>query len=163
MAQQPQKIKLDQFQLEDLVQLKQRLTQDLQTFLGSYNGLKALEQKFEYGKALIEQISTKAKVGDEVMLPLTNSLFVPGTLKNTDLFLIELGTGYFAEYDAKGAQGFCSRKAAFTKDTSEQAQNEMENKRKFIEEVNIEISKKAQARQEQINLQDAQEANFKKK
>jgi prefoldin alpha subunit len=143
-----QKIKLDQFQLEDLVQLKQRLTQDLQTFLGSYNGLKALEQKFEYGKVLIEQISTKSQVGDEVMIPLTNSLFVPGKLKDTDKFLIELGTGYFAEYTAQGASDFCSRKSAFTKDTSEQAQNEMENKRKFIEEVNIEISKKVQVRQE---------------
>lgn len=143
-----QKIKLDQLQLEDLVQLKQRLSQDLQTFLNSYNGLKALEQKFEYGKVLVEQLSAKANVGDEVMLPLTNSLFVPGKLKDVNKFLVELGTGYFAEYDSKGAQAFCSRKAAFTKDTSEKAQTEMENKRKFIEKVNLEISKKAQARQE---------------
>ena len=142
-APQQQGIKLDQLQLEDLVQFKQRLTQDLQTFLGSYNGLKALEQKFEFGKVLVEQVSTKAQVGDEVMLPLTNSLFVPGKLKDTNKFLIELGTGYFVEYDAKGAQAFCARKAAFTKDTSEQAQNEMENKRKLIEQVNIEISRKA--------------------
>ena len=105
-----QRIKLEQLQLEDLVQLKQRLTQDLQTFLNSYNGLKALEQKFEFGKVLVEQISSKAAVGDEVMLPLTNSLFVPGKLKNTNKFLVELGTGYFAEYDAKGASEFCARK-----------------------------------------------------
>lgn len=163
MAAAQQKIKLEQLQLEDLVQLKQRLTQDLQTFLGSYNGLKALEQKFEYGKVLVEQINKKASVGDEVMLPLTNSLFVPGKLKDTNNFLVELGTGYFAQYDAKGAQEFCARKSAFTKDTSEKAQVEMENKRKFIEQVNLEISKKAQARQEQINEQAAQKQNFKKK
>jgi hypothetical protein len=39
----------------------------------------------------------------------------------------------------------------------------MENKRKFIEQVNLEISKKAQVRQEQILEQQKQEGNFKKK
>lgn len=154
---QQQQVKLDQLQLEDLVQLKQRLTQDLQTFLGSYNGLKALEQKFEFGKVLVEQVSARAKVGDEIMLPLSNSLFVPGKLKDNNKFLIELGTGYFSEYDANGAIAFCARKSAFTRDTAEKAQVEMENKRKFIEQVNLEISRKAQTRQDQILKQQKQQ------
>ena len=142
------KINLEALQLEELVTVKQRLTQDLQVFLNSYNGLRALEQRFEYSKVLIKQLSEKADENNEVMIPLTTSLFVPGRLKDKKKFLVEIGTGYFAEYDSAGAMAYCDRKSAFTKQTGEKAQAEIDEKRKFIEKINIQIQKKAQERQE---------------
>lgn len=34
-----------------------------------------------------------------MLLPLTSSLYVNGTLDNADTVLVELGTGYYAEVD----------------------------------------------------------------
>ena len=151
-------IKLEQLQLEELVKLKQKLTQDLQVFLNSYNGLRALEQRFLFSKVMIEQVSTKAAKDNEMMIPLTTSLFVPGKLTTNDQFLMELGTGYYAEFNAEGAMSYCDRKAKFTQETGEKAQKELDEKRKFIEKVNIEISRKAQVRQEEIiKAQQAQQ------
>lgn len=156
-------IKLEALELEDLVTLKNRLSQDLQTYLNSYNGLKALEQRFNFSKTLIKNIHEKAEDNNEVMLPLTTSLYVPGVLKDKNRFMLELGTGYFVEYDAEGAQGFCQRKADFTKEAGEQAEKQMSEKREFIEKINIQISKKVQERQELILKQKAQEAKSQQK
>lgn len=155
-------IKLEALQLEDLATLKNRLSQDLQTFLNSYNGLKALEQRFNFSKTLIKNINEKAENGTEMMMPLTTSLYVPGKLKDNNRFLLELGTGYFAEYDAAQAQGFCERKTKFTQEAADKAENEMKDKREFIEKINIQISKKVQERQELLLKQQAQQAKNKK-
>ena len=149
-------IKLEQFSLEELVKLKQRFTEDLRMFLNSFNGLKSLEQKFEYSKVLVDQIEKKAKIGDELMIPMTTSLFIPGKLKSNKDFLVELGTGYFAEFSADEARAYCSRKCAFTKDTSSKVQEQMDDKRIFIEKINMNIQKKVQERQEQIAKANAQ-------
>lgn len=33
----------------------------------------------------------------EILVPLTNSLYVPGKLKKTDTVIVDVGTGYFIE------------------------------------------------------------------
>ena len=119
-------------------------------FLNSYNGLKSLEQKFEYSRVLVDQIKKKATPNQEMMIPMTTSLFIPGTLKSNDRFLVELGTGYFAEFTGGETIAYCARKSAFTKDTSTKVQAQMDSKRIFIEKINMFIQKKVQERQEQI-------------
>ena len=82
-------IKLDTLQLQDLVNLKKRVEGDFQTFVNSYNGFKYLTQKFDDCKILVKNINEQAKDGDEILVPLTNSLFVPGTIASTDEFMVE--------------------------------------------------------------------------
>ena len=100
-TQQTKESKIEQMTLEDLNQLKKHLSEDLQVFLNSYNGLKSLQQKFDYSKVLVEQIGKKASSGDDLMIPMTTSLYISGKLKTNDKFLVELGTGYYAEFDGK--------------------------------------------------------------
>lgn len=40
--------------------------------------------------------------GQPVLLPLTESLYVSGTLESVDTVLLEIGTGYFVEVAATG-------------------------------------------------------------
>ena len=147
-TQQTKEAKIEQMTLEDLNMLKKHLSEDLQTFLNSYNGLKSLQQKFDYSKVLVEQIGKKAKSGDDLMIPMTTSLYIPGKLKTNDKFLVELGTGYYAEFDGKQAAAYCSRKGAFTRDTSSQVEAQLEEKRKFLEKVNMKLQKRIQERHE---------------
>lgn len=131
--------KIEQMGLEELLKLTKMLQNDLQVFLNSYNGLRSLEQKFSYSKVLVDQIGKKAEVGQELMIPLTESLYVPGKFKYTDKFLVELGTGYFTEFNGEQAQAYCQRKCDFTKKTSDAVQKQLDAKRNFIEKVNVKI------------------------
>lgn len=79
----------------------------------------------------------------EMLMQITNYLYVPGKIENNKKFLIEIGTGYYAEYEGPKAIAYYDRKIEFTKQTSEKAKKEMDEKREFIGKVNVYIQKKA--------------------
>lgn len=81
--------------------------------------------------------------GAEMLMQVTSFLYIPGRIEANKKFLIEIGTGYYAEYEADKAVAYYDRKIQFTKSTSEQARKEMEEKRTFIGKVNVLIQKKA--------------------
>ncbi len=43
----------------------------------------------------------------EALIPLTSSLYVPGTIKEVKSVLVDIGTGYFAEKDLDSSITFC--------------------------------------------------------
>lgn len=45
-----------------------------------------------------------------MLVPLTNSLYVPGKIDNAESLLVDVGTGYFIEKSNAQAQEFLSRK-----------------------------------------------------
>ena len=50
-----------------------------------------------------------------MLVPLTQSLYVPGELGDPDQLLVELGTGYYIEKSVDEAQAFLDRKIAMIK------------------------------------------------
>ena len=52
----------------------------------------------------------KSPEGEEILVPITSSLYVPGKLADKNKVLIDLGTGYFAEKSTKESEKFCDRK-----------------------------------------------------
>jgi prefoldin alpha subunit len=51
--------------------------------------------------------------GHEVMLPLTQTVYVKGTAVDPERVMIDIGTGYFAEYEAEDAIQYYRRKIEF--------------------------------------------------
>lgn len=47
------------------------------------------------------------------MVPLTGSMYVKGSVMNRNKFLVDIGTGYYAEKDIEGATDFFQRKINF--------------------------------------------------
>ena len=142
-----QTVKLDTLPLQDLVNLKKRVEGDFQTFLNSFNGFKYLGQKFEDTRILVKNIKEQAKDGDEILVPLTNSLFVPGNIASTDEYIVELGTGYYAKRSAAQVQDYCTRKTSLLKNNCEKLQGEIDSKKQFLEQIQIQIQKKVEAQQ----------------
>ena len=122
-------------------------------FLNSYNGLQALIQKFEYSKVIINEMIKEENKGSEMLMQITNYLYIPGKIENNRKFLIEIGTGYYAEYEAEKAVAYYERKIEFTQKTADSAKKEMDSKREFIGKVNVFIQKKA------LEQQAAQQAS----
>ena len=100
-------IKIDTLDLSQLLQLKKSLEEQLNIFMNSFNGFRMLSNKYEDSKILVKNIKDQAKPGDSLLIPLSTSLYIPGKLKDTDHYLVDLGTGYFVEYSAEQTQSFC--------------------------------------------------------
>lgn len=150
-----QVLKLETLQLQDLVNLKKRVEGDFQTFLNSFNGFKYLGQKFDDTRILVKNIKEQCKPDDEILVPLTNSLFVPGSMASNDNFLLELGTGYYVERSADQTVDYCQRKVDLLKFNCEKLQKDIEDKRQFLEQIQIQIQRKAEAQQKMAQAQQA--------
>jgi len=48
--------------------------------------------------------------GKEVLVPLTASLYVSGTMGDPDKVMVDIGTGYYVEKKAEGGIDYCKRK-----------------------------------------------------
>ena len=48
--------------------------------------------------------------GKEILVPLTSSLYVPGTIADTNEVLVDVGTGYFVGKSVPAAEEFIERK-----------------------------------------------------
>ena len=140
-------IRLDSMPLTDLTNQKKRVEGDYQTFQNSFNGFKYLGQKFEDAKCLIKNIKSQAKDGEELLVPMTNSLFLPGTIDTTDCYLVEIGAGYYAERNAAQIDEYCTRKAVLLKKNCDQLTTEIESKRTLLDHINVQVQKKTEAQQ----------------
>ncbi|KAJ3848714.1 Prefoldin alpha-like protein, partial [Lentinula lateritia] len=62
----------------------------------SFAQLKQAQAKFKTCIDNVAEIKPRDR-GKIILVPLTNSLYVPGKLNNPDLVLIDVGTGYFVQ------------------------------------------------------------------
>ena len=114
--------------IAQLNQVKTQLTQELQHLTSSFQSLKAAQAKFRdcinsardglknEGSLLCtytvnEVMSNLSRLlGNPILVPLTPSLYVPGTLASTSTVLVDVGTGFFVEKTPDAAQAFYKRK-----------------------------------------------------
>jgi prefoldin alpha subunit len=80
-------------QLQDV---GKQLEQELQHLTASYGQLKAAQAKF---RTCIESVNAikPENAGKEILVPLTGSLYVPGTIADTQRVIVDIGTGYYVE------------------------------------------------------------------
>lgn len=112
-------------------------------FVDSFNQLQSLNQKFEHSKVIIKEMIQAENQNAEMLMQITNYLYIPGKIENNKKFLIEIGTGYYAEYEGEKAVAYYDRKIEFTKSTIEKVKKEMDEKRMFVGKINVQIQKKA--------------------
>jgi prefoldin alpha subunit len=151
-------VNLDEMSLEELNQLKQQEE-------GRFNNLMARFQQFRGAAARlhasISAVSeiTPASEGKEVLVPLTESVYVPGKIRDPNKLLVELGTGFFAEKSSKEAKGFLERKLKIVDANSENLTKALTATRQNIEQVSIAMQGKMmeiRAKQEGRRVQTAE-------
>ena len=68
-------------------------------------------------------------------MPLTASLYVPGTIVEPERVLVELGTGYYAEKSVAEAQALISRKVSMVSKNADNMQETVTHKRNNLETI----------------------------
>jgi prefoldin alpha subunit len=139
---QPQKLNLENYNLQELANLRKKLEDDITTILDSYNGFKFLYKKFDDAKILIKNVSQQKADECEIMIPLSNSLYIPGKIVDTNKFIVDIGTGYFAERTADQSVAYCDHTLQVIKENGDKMAREINKKQEIRDQVNVEIHKK---------------------
>ncbi|OWR47607.1 prefoldin subunit 5 [Danaus plexippus] len=142
-----QQIDLSKLNIHQLAKLKQQLDQELNVFQDSLQTLKIAQQKFVESGESVEKI-TAAK-GKTILVPLTGSMYVPGTIVDTDNVIIDIGTGYYAQKDIEGAKDYFKRKVQFVTEQMEKIQSMGVGKSKAREAICMMMEMKVQAQSQE--------------
>uniref|UniRef100_A0A3B3RVU8 Prefoldin subunit 5 n=1 Tax=Paramormyrops kingsleyae TaxID=1676925 RepID=A0A3B3RVU8_9TELE len=112
-------------------------------FLTSSIGqLKVVQTKYVEAKDSISVLN-KDNAGKELLVPLTSSMYVPGTLNDVEHVLVDVGTGYYVEKNVEDTKEFFKRKIDFLTKQIEKIQPALQEKHAMkqavIEVMNMKI------------------------
>lgn len=83
--------------------------------------------------------------GDEILVPLTSSMYIPGTIDRTDRVLVDIGTGYYASKGTDDAKELLNSKAQFLAKQTQKLQDHIRQKQSQLEQVKGILQQKMQA------------------
>ncbi|XP_060776290.1 prefoldin subunit 5 isoform X2 [Neoarius graeffei] len=89
-------VNVSELSLPQLEGLKSQLDQETEFLSSSIAQLKVVQTKYVEAKDSLNVLK-KSNEGKELLVPLTSSMYVPGTLNDVEHVLINVGTGYFVE------------------------------------------------------------------
>lgn len=95
------------------------------------------------------------------MVPLTESLYVPGKIRDANKVMVELGTGYYVEKNLKQALELLDRKTKLVDANSENIREVITVSRRNIDSVNVAMNGKMlqiRAKQEGQRIQNQEMA-----
>ncbi|CAH1407673.1 unnamed protein product [Nezara viridula] len=139
-----QQIELNKLSLQQLTQLKKQLDQELSVYQDSLQTLKMAQSKYSDSRESLEKIKSDT-CGSSIMVPLTGSMFVPGTIADSEKVLVDVGTGYYLNMNIESARDYFKRKVTFVTEQMEKIQNIGLEKSKIREAIMDVMEMKIQA------------------
>lgn len=107
-----QTIDIGTLSLEQLNQLKQQHEQEIQNYKAQHDDIRQLEARFRDSRSALDVIAEDPQAeGRSMLVPLTQSLYVPGEILDAEKVLVDIGTGYFIEQNVADAKKLIDRRA----------------------------------------------------
>ncbi|KAJ3379248.1 subunit of tubulin prefoldin [Entophlyctis sp. JEL0112] len=138
-------INLAELPLQQLQAVKNQMDEEIQHLTTSYAQLKQAQVKFNDSIESLDNI--KERSGEKILIPLTSSLYVPGTLGDVDKVIVDIGTGYMMDKSIPDAKNFYKAKVGFLKENLDSLQetiSQRESQYKVLTDVmNMKMSEAA--------------------
>lgn len=119
-----QTVNVADLDLPQLTDVKRQLDEELSHLTNSFGQLSKAQARF---KACIENVGDVNKE-KTVLVPLSNSLYVPGKLSDPDHVIVDVGTGYYVKKTRAEATKHYKAKADFVRSNLEKLQETIEKK-----------------------------------
>lgn len=87
---------LESMSIEQLKAVKEQTDMEVNLLQDSLTSIRTATARLDIASSSIHDLSLRPQ-GKRMLVPLTASLYVPGTLDDSDKVLIDVGTGYFVE------------------------------------------------------------------
>jgi len=130
----PSTIDLDALSLDQLNQLKQQEEGRLQTLTSHYAQLRQAAAKLNSGQRAVQQLGPVSE-GKEILVPLTESVYVPAKVKDHNKLLVDLGTGYYCEKSCKETVAYLDRKLKLVDANSENITTVIQGTRQNLDSI----------------------------
>lgn len=117
--------------LDELRSADAQLREEVTAYGESLHMLSKAVSRYHASGRAIEALS-KETVGKDMLIPLTESLYVPGKIAKTNGVLLDVGTGYFIEHDAEKGIDYCKRKVNFIRENVDALMELLTKKRKQL-------------------------------
>ena len=89
-------IDLTQVSVQGLQELRKQLRAEVEALSRNYSSFKMAQSKLIESEKAVAELTEKNH-GKDILVPLTQSLYVPGQLDTQKDVLVDVGTGYFFE------------------------------------------------------------------
>ncbi|PKI63976.1 hypothetical protein CRG98_015652 [Punica granatum] len=121
---------MEKMSVEQLKAIKEQTDLEVNLLQDSLNNIRTATSRLEIASSALHDLSLCPQ-GQKMLVPLTASLYVPGTLDDADRVLVDVGTGYFIEKTMAEGKDYCERKINLLKSNFEQL-IEVASKKKSI-------------------------------
>merc|ERR1711879_98057 len=96
---------------QQLEKIRVQVNNEIQTLTSAIDNYSLVMNKFNQARISLKQINDQPQSeGQQILVPVTQSMYVPGKLKDANKCLLDIGTGYFVEKTRGDADDFCKRK-----------------------------------------------------
>ena len=134
-------INLDQMSLDQLNQLKQQEEARMQAFTNRFAQFRSAHARLANSQAAVSNL-TPASEGKTVLVPLTESVYVPGKIREPTKCLVDVGTGFYVEKSNKETNEFLDRKLKIVDANSENMTKAIQATKQNLDAVSIAMQSK---------------------
>ncbi|GJQ08748.1 hypothetical protein GpartN1_g539.t1 [Galdieria partita] len=134
-------IPISELTKDQLQILYDRMEQELEHLRNSLRTLNMAVSRLQRSLHCLDSLSNKSE-GSQVMVPLTSSLYVPGSLKDTKSVLVDIGTGYYVKSSLEKAEDYLKRRLSSVKKEVEKLQQLLSTKQEQHEYVSVALREK---------------------
>ncbi|KAK2465001.1 hypothetical protein APHAL10511_003077 [Amanita phalloides] len=128
---QPQTISVTDLDIAQLADVRKQLEEELTHLTNSFAQLKQAQAKFKTCIKNVEEIKPQNK-GKTILVPLSNSLYVPGQLCDVDYVIVDVGTGYYVRKTRKQATKHYTDKVGFIQTNLDTLEENIQKKRENL-------------------------------
>ncbi|PON68218.1 Prefoldin alpha subunit, archaea-type [Parasponia andersonii] len=121
---------LEKLSVEQLKAVKEQTDLEVNLLQDSLNNIRTATTRLDLASAALNDLSVRPQ-GKKMLVPMTASLYVAGTLHDADNVLVDVGTGYFVEKTMAEGKDYCERKNNLLKSNFDQLV-EVASKKKSI-------------------------------
>ena len=132
--QQQQGVDIAKLSLDQLNSMKQEHEQSVNELSGKFEAMKSTEARFKESRKALTILQDDCE-GRPMLVPLTQSLYVPGEVADANKVLVDVGTGYYLEKSAAGAQDLIDRRLDVVVNLSQSIATVLEQKQQNLETI----------------------------
>ncbi|XP_010546249.1 PREDICTED: probable prefoldin subunit 5 [Tarenaya hassleriana] len=121
---------------EQLKALKEQADLEVNLLQDSLNNIRTATSRLDSASAALHDLSLRPQ-GKKMLMPLTASLYVPGTLDDAGKVLVDIGTGYFVEKTMVEGKDYCERKINLLKSNFDQLLEVATTKKSLADEAGM--------------------------
>ncbi|VEU22780.1 DEKNAAC103854 [Brettanomyces naardenensis] len=148
-----QKVNLNELEPQQILQFKAQINKELDNLQGSFRALKLAQMKYKECHENVQRVNVSPN--QEIMVPLTASLYLPGKIKDNDKFLIDVGTGYYVEKSSEEAVKFFDGRLSKLNQDSTKLTQLIREKLQLVQRVDEVLREKLAVQQKEIEKQHA--------